>query len=172
MSTPAPAQQLLKNEEPEQQECFPSPAEKSLDSQPRPTPDSEPGAPNGRLTSLDAFRGLTIALMILVNSPGDTGAVYSHLSHVDWNGWTFADSVFPSFLFIVGVSIVLSFARQEEKGLRNSAFMVRLLRRTIILFELGLFLNVFPTFHLSAIRIPGVLQRIALCYFFASVIVL
>ena len=137
-----------------------------------PTPIPSPAAPKGRLASLDAFRGLTIALMILVNSPGDTGAVYSHLSHVDWNGWTFADSVFPSFLFIVGVSIVFSFAKQEEKGTPNSAFMVRLLRRTIILFALGLFINMFPAFHLSAIRIPGVLQRIALCYFFASLIVL
>ncbi len=139
---------------------------------PAPPPIPKPDAPKGRLASLDAFRGFTIALMILVNSPGDTGAVYSHLSHVDWNGWTFADSVFPSFLFIVGVSIVFSFAKQEEKGIRNSAFMVRLLRRTIILFALGLFINMFPAFHLSAIRIPGVLQRIALCYFFASLIVL
>jgi predicted acyltransferase len=131
-----------------------------------------PSAPRGRLTSLDAFRGLTIALMILVNSPGDPGTVYSPLSHMVWNGWTFADTVFPSFLFIVGVSLVFSFARQEEKGIKNSTFMVRLLRRTLILFALGLFLNIFPTFHLAQIRIPGVLQRIALCYFFASLIVL
>jgi len=110
--------------------------------------------------------------MILVNSPGDARTVYSHLSHVVWNGWTFADTVFPSFLFIVGVSLVFSIAKQEEKGISNSAFIFRLLRRTIILFALGLFMNVFPTFHLSAIRIPGVLQRIALCYFFASLIVL
>ncbi len=173
MSTPAPAQQKpFENEKPELQGCFSSPADKCLERQPHPSPDSKPAAPKGRLASLDAFRGLTIALMILVNSPGDTGAVYSHLSHVPWNGWTFADTVFPSFLFIVGVSLVFSFARQEEKSIRNSAFMVRLLRRTIILFALGLFLNIFPTFYLSAIRIPGVLQRIALCFFFASLIVL
>ena len=110
--------------------------------------------------------------MILVNSPGGTEAVYSHLSHVVWNGWTFADTVFPSFLFIVGVSLVFSFAKQEEKGISNSAFMVRLLRRTIILFALGLFLNIFPTFYPSNFRIPGVLQRIAVCYFFTSLIVL
>jgi len=173
LRNPATApQQLLENEEPEQPECFSSPTDKRLYTQPRPTPDCRPGVSNRRLTSLDAFRGLTIALMILVNSPGDPGAVYSHLSHVPWNGWTFADSVFPSFLFIVGVSIVFSFAKQEEKPLRNSAFMFRLLRRTIILFALGLFLNMFPAFQLSAVRIPGVLQRIALCYFFASLIVL
>ncbi len=165
-------QQHFENEKTEQQECISSPTEKCRHSQPRPAPDSKPSAPKGRLASLDAFRGFTIALMILVNSPGDPAAVYSNLSHVDWNGWTFADSVFPSFLFIVGVSIVFSFARQKEKGIRNSAFMVRLLRRTIILFALGLFINLFPAFHLSTIRIPGVLQRIALCYFFASLIVL
>ncbi|MGO8942089.1 MAG: acyltransferase family protein [Syntrophobacteraceae bacterium] len=173
MRNPATApQQLLEHEEPEQQECFSQPPEKRLYSQPDPATDSRPGVPNGRLTSLDAFRGLTIALMILVNSPGDPGAVYSYLSHVPWNGWTFADSVFPSFLFIVGVSIVFSIAKQKEKAIRNSAFMFRLLRRTLILFALGFFLNMFPTFQLSVVRIPGVLQRIALCYFFASLIVL
>jgi predicted acyltransferase len=88
-------------------------------------------APRGRLASLDAFRGLTIALIILVNSPGDTETVYSHLSHVVWNGWTFADTVFPSFLFIVGVSLVFSHAKQEEKGISNSTFMVQLMKRTI-----------------------------------------
>ena len=128
----------------------------------------------GRLASLDAFRGFAIALMILVNSPGDTGAVYSPLSHAEWNGWTFADTVFPSFLFIVGVSLVFPFAKKKEKGISNSAFMVRILRRTIILFALGLFLNIFAAFDLSLsnVRIPGVLQRIAVCYFFASLVVL
>jgi len=173
LSTPAPAQkQPLENEKPELQGCTSSPAEKCLDRQPRPTPDSKPAVPKGRLTSLDAFRGFAIALMILVNSPGDPGTVYSPLSHAIWNGWTFADTIFPSFLFIVGVSIVFSFAKQEEKSISDWAFMVRLLRRTIILFALGLFLNMFPTFSLSAIRIPGVLQRIALCYLFASLIAL
>ena len=173
LSTTVPTQQQpLANEKPEQQGCFSSPAEKCLNRQAHPATDSGPAAPKGRLTSLDAFRGLTLALMILVNSPGDAGTVYSHLSHVVWNGWTFADTVFPSFLFIVGVSLVFSIAKQLEKGIPNSAFIVRLLRRTIILFALGLFMNIFPTFHLWAIRIPGVLQRIALCYFFASLIVL
>ena len=162
----------FENEKPKQQGYFWSPAEKRLEREPHPTSDSGPAVPEGRLVSLDAFRGFTIALMILVNSPGDPGTVYAPLSHVIWNGWTFADTVFPSFLFIVGVSLVFSIAKQAEKGISNSAFTVRLLRRTIILFALGLFLNIFPTFHLSAIRIPGVLQRIALCYFFASLIVL
>jgi predicted acyltransferase len=143
-----------------------------MDRRPSSSSASESPAPKGRLTSLDAFRGFTIALMILVNSPGDPRAVYAPLSHVVWNGWTFADTVFPSFLFIVGVSLVFSFAKQEEKATPNSAHMVRLLRRTLILFALGLFLNGFPSFQLSTIRIPGVLQRIALCYFFSSLIVL
>ncbi len=173
LDTSAPAKQKrFENEKPNLYGCFPSQTEKCLERQLPPTPESGPAATKARLSSLDAFRGLTIALMILVNSPGDPGTVYSPLSHVVWNGWTFADTVFPSFLFIVGVSIVFSFAKQEEKGVSNSAFMVRLLRRTLILFALGLFMNIFPTFQLSAIRIPGVLQRIALCYFFASLIVL
>jgi predicted acyltransferase len=173
LSTPAPVQQKrFESEKPKLQGCFSRSAEKCLERQLRPAPDSKPPALKGRLASLDAFRGFTIALMILVNSPGDSRAVYSPLSHATWNGWTFADTVFPSFLFIVGVSLVFSFAKQEEKSIRNSVFMVRLLRRTIILFALGLFLNIFPTFYLSVIRIPGVLQRIALCYLFASLIVM
>lgn len=126
----------------------------------------------GRLTSLDAFRGLTIALMIVVNSNGGTGNVFAPLSHTAWNGWTFADTIFPSFLFIVGVSLVFSFSRHEEKRKSDFTLVARVLRRTIVLFALGLFVNTFPTFDLSTIRIPGVLQRIALCYFFASLIVL
>jgi predicted acyltransferase len=130
-------------------------------------------APNKqRLSSLDAFRGLTIFLMILVNCRGETGAVFSSLEHAVWNGWTFADTVFPSFLFIVGVSLVFSFAEREEDPACKRAFELRVVRRTVILFVLGLLLNSFPSFQLSNIRIPGVLQRIALCYFFASLIVL
>jgi len=130
-------------------------------------------APNKeRLSSLDAFRGLTISLMILVNCRGDAGAVFSSLEHAVWNGWTFADTVFPSFLFIVGVSLVFSFAEREEDRTSKKAFELRVVRRTIILFLLGLLLNSFPSFQLSNIRIPGVLQRIAVCYFFASLIVL
>ena len=130
-------------------------------------------APNKeRLSSLDAFRGLTISLMILVNCRGDAGAVFSSLEHAVWNGWTFADTVFPSFLFIVGVSLVFSFAEREEDRSSKKTFELRIVRRTIILFVLGLLLNSFPSFELSNIRIPGVLQRIAVCYFFASLIVL
>src|SRR5208337_5410982 len=87
-----------------------------------------------RLSSLDAFRGLTISLMILVNCRGDDGAIFSSLEHAAWNGWTFADTVFPSFLFIVGVSLVFSFAGRQEDRIFQKAFEVRIIRRTVILF--------------------------------------
>lgn len=125
-----------------------------------------------RLFSLDAFRGLTIAAMILVNNPGTYNAVYAQLKHSEWNGWTLTDCIFPFFLFIVGVSIVFSFARRREDGEAQSGLEQQVARRTLIIFGLGLFLNAFPIFHLSTLRIFGVLQRIALCYFFASLIVL
>jgi predicted acyltransferase len=125
-----------------------------------------------RLASLDAFRGLTIALMIVVNCPGDVNAVFSFLGHSFWNGWSFADTVFPSFIFIVGVSLVFSFAKRESPSTSDWSIEFRVLRRTVVLFALGLFLNIFPTFELSNIRIPGVLQRIAVCYFLTSLIVL
>ena len=110
--------------------------------------------------------------MILVNSPGDPGHVYSLLSHSDWNGWTVADTIFPAFLFMVGVSLVFSLDKQREKKTSNPALVGRILRRTLILFALGIFVNIFPRFDLSTVRIPGVLQRIAVCYLFVSLIVL
>lgn len=125
-----------------------------------------------RLISLDAFRGFTIAAMILVNSPGTYRAVYYQLRHAQWNGWTFADIVFPSFLFIMGVSLVYSFAARRQNGNGDARLEFQIARRTLLLFALGLFLNSFPIFHFSTLRIPGVLQRIALCYFFTSLIVL
>jgi predicted acyltransferase len=128
--------------------------------------------PRGRLASLDAFRGLAIGLMVLVNSPGDPGNVYPPLAHAAWNGWTLADTIFPSFLFMVGVSIVISLDKQKEKKVSNRALIGRILQRTVILFALGIFVNVFPRFDFSTVRIPGVLQRIALCYFFVCLIVL
>lgn len=129
-------------------------------------------APQSRLVSLDAFRGLTIAAMILVNSPGTYRAVHPQLKHAEWNGWTFADTIFPAFLFIMGVSIVFSFAARRERGISRSRIERQALKRTAVLFGLGLFLNSYPLFHLFSIRIPGVLQRIALCHLFASAIVL
>jgi predicted acyltransferase len=120
-----------------------------------------------RLLSLDVFRGLTIAGMILVNSPGNDVA-YAPLEHAAWHGLTPTDLIFPFFLFIVGVSITFALSRMLEQGTSRSAVMAQVFKRTLILFALGVLLNGFPHYHLATLRIPGVLQRIALCYFFAS----
>jgi predicted acyltransferase len=126
----------------------------------------------GRLVSLDVFRGLTIAGMVLVNNPGTWSAIYWPLAHASWHGWTPTDLVFPFFLFIVGVAITLAFARRVEVGGGKRDLYLKVIRRTLIIFGLGLFLNGFPYFNLAEIRIPGVLQRIAVCYLIASLIFL
>lgn len=128
--------------------------------------------PAGRLLSLDVFRGATIAGMMLVNNPGDWGHVYAPLLHAKWHGWTFTDLIFPFFLWIVGVAMTLSFAKRVERGDSKQKLFLHALRRAAIIFGLGLFLNGFPYFDLSIIRIPGVLQRIAVCYLVGSVIFL
>lgn len=130
-----------------------------------------------RLTSLDVFRGITIAGMILVNMAGVASDVYPLLAHVDWHGWTPTDLVFPFFLFIVGVAMSFSLSKYTATNKPTSAVYWRILRRAAILFALGLFLNGFwnqgiGTFDLSNIRIMGVLQRISLAYLFASIAVL
>jgi len=122
-----------------------------------------------RLLSLDAFRGATIASMILVNNPGSGKDVYPPLEHATWNGWTFTDLVFPFFLWIAGVSMTLSFAR---RGGEPKTLLLHTLRRAAMIFLIGLALNGFPKYNFSTIRIPGVLQRIAVCYLIASVIFL
>ncbi|MDQ3652332.1 MAG: DUF5009 domain-containing protein [Acidobacteriota bacterium] len=126
----------------------------------------------GRMLSLDAFRGLTVAGMILVNNPGSWSASYAPLKHAEWHGWTPTDLIFPFFLFIVGVSITLAFARRVEAGGSQRDLLWKTAKRSLIIFGLGLVLAGFPYFNLATIRIPGVLQRIAVCYFFASVIFL
>src|SRR5271165_764193 len=124
-----------------------------------------------RLYSLDVFRGATIAAMILVNNPGNDFA-YAPLKHSEWNGWTPTDLISPFFLFIVGVSLVLSFRSRVERGESKRTLMVHTLRRSVIIFLIGLFLNGFPYFHLATWRVAGVLQRIALAYFAAALITL
>jgi predicted acyltransferase len=109
-----------------------------------------------RLISLDVFRGLTMASMVIVNNPGDWGAVYAPLLHAEWHGWTPTDLIFPYFLFIVGVSMTLSKGTLGHWG--------RILRRAALIAGLGLLLAGFPWFPLATWRIPGVLQRIAVCY--------
>lgn len=125
-----------------------------------------------RLQSLDFFRGFTIAGMILVNNPGSWSNVYPPLLHASWNGWTPTDLIFPFFLFIVGVSIVLALSGKKERGEINKDIYIKVVRRTLLLFGLGLFLAAFPYFNFSTLRIPGVLQRIAVCYFIATLIFL
>jgi len=125
-----------------------------------------------RLLSLDVFRGITIALMILVNNPGTWGSIYSPLKHAEWNGCTPTDLVFPFFLFIVGVAITYSLLKRKERGDSQVKLVLQIFRRAAMLFLLGLILQGFPYYDLSTIRIPGVLQRIAVVYFFASLIFL
>lgn len=127
---------------------------------------------SGRLVSLDVFRGLTIAGMIVVNDPGSTEYVYSSLTHAAWHGWTPADLIFPGFLFIVGVAITLSLGERDLWGGTQRQIYLRTLRRTLSLFILGLLLTNFPFYDLATLRIPGVLQRIALCYCLAVLIFL
>ncbi|MDD8026795.1 MAG: heparan-alpha-glucosaminide N-acetyltransferase domain-containing protein [Acidobacteriota bacterium] len=124
-----------------------------------------------RLISLDAFRGLTVAAMILVNNPGSWEFVYPPLRHAAWHGWTPTDLIFPFFLFIVGMSMALSFARRAESG-RQAGLYAKILRRSVVLFGLGLLLHLYPKFRFATVRIPGVLQRIALCFLFGALIYL
>ena len=127
---------------------------------------------DSRLVSLDVFRGITIAGMVLVNNPGTWSSIYWPLQHAQWHGWTPTDLVFPFFLFIVGVSITLAFARRVEEGSVKRDLYLKVFKRSAIIFGVGLFLNAFPYFQLSTVRIPGVLQRIAICYLIASLIFL
>ena len=113
-------------------------------------------ATSARLLSLDVFRGLTMAAMVIVNNPGDWGNVYGPLLHAPWHGLTPTDLIFPFFLFIVGVSIPLA--------QRSSASYAAIGRRAAIIFGLGMLLALYPRFDFATVRIPGVLQRIAVCY--------
>lgn len=125
-----------------------------------------------RLVSLDAFRGLTMALMVLVNNQGSGPDSYFQLRHAKWDGWTLTDTVFPSFVWIVGVAITLSLGRRLEAGIPQSRLLIQALRRAAILFVLGMAVYAFPDLNPGTQRILGVLQRIAICYFIASAIYL
>jgi predicted acyltransferase len=126
--------------------------------------------PTSRLVSLDAFRGLTIAFMVLVNTPGDGDYVYAPLRHAEWHGWTPTDVVFPSFMWIAGLAMTLSFARRLESGASRPELMWQALRRSLILYALGLLVYAYPDFDLPTLRLMGVLQRIAICTCAASAI--
>ncbi len=125
-----------------------------------------------RLLSLDVFRGITVAMMTLVNNPGSWGHIYPPLEHAEWNGCTPTDLVFPFFLFIVGVSIVYAMENKKQDPEQHKKLFWNVIRRGVILFSLGLILNLFPTFQFSTVRIPGVLQRIAVVYLITGLLYL
>ena len=151
---------------------------------PHPSPEAvgaEPRPGRSRLLSLDAFRGITIVGMILVNNPGTWGAIYPPLRHAAWHGWTPTDLVFPFFLFIVGVAITFAYDRRLAEGRPKAPLAAKAARRAALLFAFGLFMAAFPFFEFyqgfalrdfSTLRIPGVLQRIAVCYLAATLLFL
>lgn len=128
--------------------------------------------PSNRLISLDVLRGLTIAGMIVVNDPGSWAYIYLPLRHADWHGITPTDFVFPFFLFIVGVSVVLAYTRRKSSGAPKGEMVQKIFKRSAIIFSLGVFLWLFPGFDFSNVRLPGVLQRIALVFMACSLIFL
>ena len=142
-------------------------------------PSARPDAPTSqRLFALDVFRGLTIAAMELVNNPGGD-LTYTPLSHVKWAGWTLADTIAPAFLWIVGLSLVLSFTRRLEQGADRRLLMRHAIRRSAILFVLGLYVSNLHDLippggwdTLFTFKILSILQRIAVCYLLASLLVL
>ena len=125
---------------------------------------------NNRLISLDVFRGGTIAAMILVNN--QPGTPWEPLEHAAWHGWTFTDLVFPFFLWIVGVAITLSFAKRVERGDDKGKLLRHVAIRSLAIYLIGLALAGFPYYNFATIRLPGVLARIAVCYFIASTLFL
>jgi len=125
-----------------------------------------------RLMSLDVFRGITIAGMILVNNPGSWSYVYPALRHAVWHGCTPTDLVFPFFLFIMGVAITISLTKKKVTYKNQTILIITIIRRSLILILLGMILNAFPDFDFATIRIPGVLQRIGIVYLISSIIFL
>ena len=125
-----------------------------------------------RLASLDALRGFAIASMVLVNNPGDWSHLYAPLAHAKWNGWTFTDTVFPFFLFASGVAMTLSLGRRAREGASHGALLANAARRAIVIFAVGVALNLVPSFDPTTVRIPGVLQRIALCALISAPVVI
>ncbi len=128
--------------------------------------------PSNRVLAVDVLRGLTIALMILVNDPGDWSHVYKQLDHAEWNGFTLTDFVFPNFLFLVGASIIFSLSSRIARGDCKLTLARHMFRRAITLFAIKMFLSAFPHFHMTHLRIYGVLTRIAICYSIAGLICL
>jgi len=134
-------------------------------------------AENQRYLALDVFRGMTVCFMIIVNSPGSWSHIYAPLEHAPWHGLTPTDLVFPSFLFAVGNALAFVMFKYQDQG--EDAFWLRTVKRLVIIFLIGYLLSWFPFYDFGSgkfkdifhTRILGVLQRIALCYFFASIII-
>ncbi len=138
----------------------------------RPMPSPSAFSSPSRLVSLDVFRGLTVALMLLVNNPGDWGHIYAPLAHADWHGCTLADLVFPFFLFIVGVSVAYALSATQADPSSRPAALRAVAKRAAVLAGLGLLASTWLDFDWATLRIPGVLMRIALVYFGCAAIFL
>jgi len=133
---------------------------------------------NERNLPLDVLRGLTVALMITVNNPGSWNAIYPPLAHSEWHGFTLTDLVFPTFLFVVGNAISFTLPKAMKDG--PLVFFKKIVKRTFLIFAIGFLLNYFPFYQMENgsfaltnifnVRLWGVLQRIAMCYFFANLI--
>jgi predicted acyltransferase len=123
---------------------------------------------------LDIFRGLAVAGMILVDNPGSDDGAYWPIKHAEWNGWTPADFIFPSFLFLVGISMVLSFSSRLRRGESRRQILFHVFKRSLILIAIGLLVNASPIvgLDLHTFRFEGVTQRIALCYLVSAILVL
>src|SRR5271157_5542598 len=142
---------------------------------PTQAPEGDQAKPHeARLVCLDVFRGLLVAGMILVDNPGSDDKAYWAIKHAEWNGWTPADFIFPSFLFLVGVSMMFSFSARLGRGESRQQILWHAFKRSLILIAVGLFVNASPIvgLDLHSYRFEGVTQRIALCYFAAAILVL
>jgi len=129
----------------------------------------QPKASRERVVALDLLRGLTVAGMIVVDSPGNWSISYAPLQHAAWDGWTPTDMIFPTFLFCVGMAWAFSFPRRAAD---SASIWLKVAKRTAILILIGLFLNALPWFDLVHLRLPGILQRIAVCFFLTVAITL
>ena len=127
---------------------------------------------SSRLMCLDIYRGLMVAGMILVDNPGSDENAYWPMIHTKWNGWTPADFIFPSFLFLVGISMVYSYAARRERGDTKRQIFAHAIKRSLILIAIGLLVNASPILGLDlhTWRFEGVTQRIGICYFFSSIL--
>jgi predicted acyltransferase len=129
-------------------------------------------SPASRVLSVDVLRGITIAFMILVNDAGDSAHIYTQLEHAAWNGCTLTDLVFPTFLFVVGISIILSLYSRLQRGASRRELAFHTVRRAATIFVVAMLINLVPYFRFTHLRVYGVLTRIAVCYLIAGLICL